>query len=482
MKKELIIGILAALMMSVGVEAWGKRKDVINKEDGSITFRVDLNLPQPEGLYYSMSGRLVMENMLRDRGYDNDNFNIITSSYADDVLCGFRSNPFFKGMIEAFAHHRPVVLSPDVIWLLISQGFAHYVNENPELMRDLIVDHDGKMSLVVETDQDLLTQEADWVSVIGGFTEQIKENTKAEIADMMQADFSTTGVNERMVSQITLMESVKTYFDYVVVYVGCGIPDITLKGTPDDWQKVLDKTMNLKKYGLGWWVDELEPILKEFVRASKGNPDREFWMDIVKRYRPGDLRGGGCSMETPTRFDGWFLKFFPFDKKGRTPAKVTAGHDMLPEMVKVDFRYLYLDRDSVTLSYYTKEYEMELWAGIVGMEQDTATYAFTPRIGWFVRMGKDEKQLIEELKNRSEEGFDGLSLRVKEVPEIFRKIDRLDRLELRFLGKVVIPEWMDNMEIKNFSIWGDMTVSEAEALRKRFQGCRIRTSNGWVFE
>ena len=482
MKKELIIGILAALMMSVGVEAWGKRKDVINKEDGSITFRVDLNLPKPERPYYSTTGRRLMEYMLRERGYDEEDFNIITSSYADDMLCGFRSNPFFQGMIEAFAHHRPVVLSPDVIWLLICQGFAHYVNDNPELMRDLIVDHDGKMSLVVETDVDLLSQEADWVSIIGSFTEQIKENSKADIADMMQADFSTTGVNERIVSQITLMESVKFYFEYVVIYSMCGIPDITLKGTPDDWQKVLDKTMNLKKYGLGWWVDELEPILKEFVRASKGNPDRSFWMDIVKRFRPGDIRGGGCSMETPTRFDGWFLKFFPFDKKGRTPSKVTADHNMLPEMVTVDFRYLYLERDAETGSFGTTEYSMELWAGIVGMEEDTATYAFTPKIGWFVRMGKDEKQLIEDLKSRSADDFDGLSIRVKKVPEIFRKIDRLDRLELRFYGKVEIPEWMDNMKIRIFSIWGDMTESEAEALMKRFPRCILRTSNGRVIE
>ena len=476
MKRFVLIFATVAVLM--GSEAWaGKKKDVISKEPGSVTFRVDLDLPKPENLYWAYPGRKNISSILRDKGISREDERVIASSYGNDSLCGFMDNPFFKGMIEAFSNHRPVVLTPDVIWILISQGFAHYINDNSEEMRHLIVEHEDKMSLVVRSSVDILTQPVDWDEIIGKFADQIRDNTLNGIADLMEADFTTTGVTERTVSRATLMEGVKAYFEYIVIYTSCGIPDITLKGTPEDWQKVLDKTLRLREYGLGWWVDDLEPILKEFVNASNGRPDRKFWMNIVKKYRPGDVRGGGCSMETPTKFDGWFLKFLPFDENGRTPDKVTAGHNMLPEMVRTEFKYI--KADPATGEQVTTE--MELWSGIAGMEQNPETYAFTPKLGWFVRVAKTEEELIEEMKDKSENGFDGLYIKVKQVPEIFRKIDRLDNLHLVFMGKVVIPEWMDKMEIGRFQIEGDMTMDEAKALHGRFPKCRIRTTkNGWL--
>lgn len=472
----LIIGLIAALLTSADASA-GKRKDVISKTQGSVTFNVDLDLPEPEDLYYASKGDYIIQSILNDKGIDFEDHRVVASSFSDYTLCGFKDHTFFKGMIEAFADHRPVVLTPDVIWLLISQGFAHYINENAEQMRHLIVEHEDKMSLIVESGVDLLTMPVDWDAIIGGFADQIRENTLNGIADLMENNFSTTGVTERTVSRVTLMESVKAYFEYVVIYIGCGIPNITLEGTPEDWQKVLDKTRCLREYGLGWWVDDLEPILKEFIKASKGKPDRKFWMSIVKKYRPGDIRGGGCSMDTPTKFDGWFLKFMPFDQKGLTPAKVTAGHDMLPELVRTEFKYIKTDaqgNDETT--------GMELWAGIVGMEQNPQTYAFKPKLGWFVRVAKTEDQILEEMKQRSDDEFDGLYLRIKEVPEILMKADTLNRVHLVFMGKVNIPEWMDNIKINSFWIEGDMTKSEIEALHERFPKCRINHFDWFDFE
>lgn len=46
-------------------------------------------------------------------------------------------------MYQAYADHRPFVLSPDMIWLLISQGFARHINANQESMRNELVDFSG---------------------------------------------------------------------------------------------------------------------------------------------------------------------------------------------------------------------------------------------------------------------------------------------------------------------------------------------------
>lgn len=56
-------------------------------------------------------------------------------------------------MYQAYADHRPFVLSPDMIWLLISQGFARHINANQESMRNELVDFSGKLSLIIREDK-----------------------------------------------------------------------------------------------------------------------------------------------------------------------------------------------------------------------------------------------------------------------------------------------------------------------------------------
>lgn len=462
--------IVAALLVTSGAQA--RKKDILDKAKGSITFRVDPDLPEPsgEGLWMQGSGLLISTILDRSEIKDDDQ-RVIASGIGDGELASYGLHPFFKGMIDAFADHRPVVLTPDVIWFLICQGFAHYVNDNPEELRDLFVDHEGKIDLVVQSGKELLSGEADWEAIVEGFAEQIRSNTKGEIADIMSGRFSTTGVNEHIVSQIVLMETVKSYFDFIVMYMSCGIPSVTLKGTPDDWQSVLDRTRKLRAYGIGWWVDELEPVLTEFVKASKGKPDVSFWRSIVKKYRPGDTRGLSCGMDMgATKFDGWFLKFLPYDEKGRTPAEVNMDHSMLPEMVRTDYRY-------IIFNDFTGEVEsemmMEFWAGIVGMEVDPETFAMTPKLGWFSRIKKSDDELLAEFEEEDKNGWDGLQLKVNKVPEIIRKMNRINNLRLVFTSKVVIPEWMDGKDIGSLRIDGPMTSEEEAALRARFPSAVI---------
>ncbi|MBR4594803.1 MAG: DUF4419 domain-containing protein, partial [Bacteroidaceae bacterium] len=211
--------LFAGILAVSGVQA--KKKDIISKEKGSITFRVDPDLPEPTGESLIMrmyeSDKLISEILDRSE-IRGENQRVVASGIGDGKYAAYGKNPFFKGMIDAFADHRPVVLTPDVIWFLICQGFAHYVNDNPEQLRDLFVDHEGKIDLVVQSSKELLSGNADWQAILDGFYEQIRENTQGDIADIMSEKFSTTGVNEHMVSQIVLMETVKSYFDYIVIY------------------------------------------------------------------------------------------------------------------------------------------------------------------------------------------------------------------------------------------------------------------------
>ena len=446
-----------------------------------VTFVVDENLAPIEKKYpmesYLSSGDTAIRGIFNDEGVPGDTHATIAWSFADDerfyTFTG--KDPFFKTIVEAYAEHRPLVLSPDMMWVLVSQGFARYVNAHSEQMRHLLVSHDGKMDLVVQSEKDLLSEDADWEKLMSDFTAQINDNTKGDIAQTITADFSTTGTTERITSQITLMETMKSYFDYVVHYIGCGIPSVTLTGTPQDWQKVVEKTQQLEKYGVGKWTKNLIPILTEFVNASEGKPNQAFWQKMVKKHRVDKLGGGGCLPSQPTKLDGWILKFFP-DENGKTLDQVPNTHKMPSERVYVDFKYQIINpADGTVLS----ETPLQLVAGFIGTEVDTLTHALTPKMGWVVRQMEGSDSIVKRLqKMDKEDSFFGIELRVNKVPKHLSELHHIKKLTLHFTSEVTLPEWFYDLQIDNLTLNGEINEMMEDAIRKSFPKAIINGKGG----
>ncbi len=436
-----------------------------------VTFVVDENLSPIDYEFgmekYQNSDAQALNGIFHDEGVPGDTHAMIAWSFADDekfyTFTG--KDVFFKTIVRAYAEHRPLVLSPDMIWVLISQGFARYVNAHPEQLRDQLVNHSGKMDLVVQSDKDLLSGDADWQKMMADFTAQINDATKGDIAKTITADFTTTGITERITSQITLMETMKSYFDYVVHYIACGIPSVTLTGTPQDWQKVLEKTQQLQKYAVGPWTKRLVPILTEFVKASEGKADQAFWQSMVKKGRLDKLVGGGCDFRKPTKLDGWILKFFP-DENGQTPNQVPHTHKMPSERVYVDFKYKVISpADGTVLT----DIPMQLVAGFIGTDVDTLTHALTPKMGWVVRQMEGSDSIVKRLERMdSEDSFYGIELRVNKVPEHLAQLPHIKKLRLYFTDKVELPEWFYRLQIDNLRIDGEMTGEQEAAIWKNF--------------
>ena len=443
----------------------------------SITFVVDENLSPVDNNYvidhFTSSGSSALDGIFKDEGIPGDTRAIIARSFSDDekfyTFTG--KDVFFQTVVRAYAEHRPLVLSPDMVWVLISQGFARYINAHPEDMRDKIVRHTGKMHLVVRSDKELLTEDANWQELIAGFTAEISENTKSDIAKTITADFTTTGITERITSQITLMETMKDYFDYIVVYLACGIPTITLIGTPEDWQKVLEKTQQLEQYGIGEWTKSLMPILTEFVKASEGKPNQTFWQDMVKKGRVDKLVGGKCDPRKPTELDGWILKFFP-DENGQTPDQVPHTHKMPSERVYVDFIYKIINRLNGSIILETP---LQLIAGFIGTEVDNQTHALTPKMGWVVRQMESIDSIRKKLQAKDEgPDSDGIQLRVNRVPEFLSDLRHINNLRLDFTDEVVLPDWFYDLQIDKLAIHGEMSDEQEAAIRKHFPHADIR--------
>lgn len=458
---------LSLLFALATLTALATDSKIIEQSQGCITFEVDENLQPVNYEFHLEDGGKLAELILSCDRETTDGYRIVATSFADEHNMELSS--FYQTLITAYAKHKSVTLSPDMIWLLISQGFARYVNAHAEELRHQLVSHDGKKELIVQIGNDLFSADVDWPTLIDGFASQIDQYTKGDIANVITADFTTTGPVERVVSQVTLMESVKSYFDYIMVIAVCGIPSITLKGTPEDWQRVLDKTRKLKRYGLGKWIKDLEPILAEFVQAAQGHPNQKFWQDIVRKKRVDEVRGPSCDPRSePTKFDGWFLKLFP-DENGKTFKSATMVTEMPSERVYVDFKSRKVDMAGNLLG----ESPMELWAGFIGAEVDVAANMLTPRIGWMALKAPSDDELLEQYRQQDDDEFGGIYLRVKEVPEILARMEHIKSLTLDFTDKVVLPEWLDRLTIDRFGIGGKMTKAEKEAILKRFPNAVI---------
>ena len=398
MKK--LVFILISLMCMNGAYAKKNVKSVEQLEGGGIRFHLE-DKQRPSTPLNQKTGAECWEKILRETGVPAAEYNIRRMDALDSNLVCFDRNACFEGFLTAFDKNYSLVLSPDMIMLLISQGIATHINENAERLRARLVDFEGQRVLKIEMRGDLLEQEEAWDWIIPAFSDSIDKNMKAGLSDLMVCDFSTTGLVERISSQITMMESVKNFFKYVVIRAGCGIPDITLLGTPDDWKNIRSRLFRLDDLELGWWREELEPVLDEFVNASEGNINRKFWLNMVNEYSPERRTPAFCGSNgiIPAEYNGWFTVFFPFCKNERsgeilrTPKKVTHNTNVCPEIKKVDVLYIYIHPDG-----QVDTHDLELWAGFIGMEMDWENRTLKPSISWMMREGSGKDKVMNRLE------------------------------------------------------------------------------------
>jgi len=285
------------------------------------------------------------------------------------------SHNLISAINTAYDNHCPLTLSPDMLWLLISQGLSIHINNNAEQLRHQFVNFEGKKELIVREDFFLKgNPDNNWPHMFGEFSKQIADYIGKK-RDLIINNFSTTGPVELAASEVVLMESMSKYFDYTC-RTCCGFPTITLLGEVEDWENILTRVRNIAEFDLAWWTEKLEPIAQEFVNAAKGNANKTFWQNFYKE----DGGSGGPFIS------GWIVNLFPYlkDRSGEfTQRNEFSGgrgmsHGLTSDkfpigMAKVPFKW----------EYYTEEYKMELAAGFTGFR--SVDGAVTPQVGWFVR-------------------------------------------------------------------------------------------------
>jgi len=329
-----------------------------------------------EGLEASLKRRI---NATIEAGASNAPNLVRDEFHPDRSDHGF--HPLVAAVHTAFDQHYPLVLSPDDVWLCIAQGFGLHVNDHSESLRSRIVPWaKGKQEITVRRDHFVKGSPGnDWPGCFAEFSEAIAAHVGKK-RDLLVASFSTTGPVEKAASEIALMSALSSYFDFRLMTL-CGIPEVTLLGTPEDWKSIRQRASVLSEFDLGWWCRVLDPVLEQFVDASSGSVEVEFWRSL---YKLDDGSGGPY-------VTGWINVLFPYldgDARGRNPyiegwqevperslERGPKPHEFPSGLSSVGFKWQYL----------AAEIEMELLGGFVGVSQDPVDLALYPAIGWAVR-------------------------------------------------------------------------------------------------
>lgn len=316
-------------------------------------------------------------------------------------VAGVGWHPLVAAAHLAWCGHHPFVLSPDMVWIAVLQGLAQHVKNDPERLRDRFVPFAGRKELAVFRD-DLFagSPENPWPEVVAAFSAEVRAGLTPGHA-WLAADFSTTGPRERVAADVVLLDAMRPFFEYRS-YAVCGIPAVTLEGTPADWRHLADKVERLADYDLGWWVEHLRPIARQFVRAADGDVDPDHWRNLYKRL---DVYGGHWS-------NGWLLKLVPYLKDGYagqftrrnpllagpwepyppTPAVPQINRPyrrvFSPEEPAVYPKSLPSGVSAAPFAFVRRdgtEAAMEFLGGFLGVTQDAETLALRPYVGWAVR-------------------------------------------------------------------------------------------------
>jgi hypothetical protein len=295
-----------------------------------------------------------------------------------------------QGYYKAYVKHIPICITPDILWMLIIQGFSRHIDINSEKLRSKLVQFQGKKTLFVDGDEKTIediTKEG-WERTFNEFVEKIRSNVGGLMINLLTPCFTTTTPTIQVASQIAIMSAFKNYFRYVRFFGGCGFPYIKLQGTLLDYMQLKFKIQGLIGYEIDDWVKELITIVDKIIETKQGNIDKQFWENILKNVEVVVPYGSG-ELTKITKLDGWLLNFYPFKKVcyNKIERLERRNNFNQPLLIDEEIRKFPEELIDVPLTMVNKEtgepIELSVKTGIIGMVQEEDGVA-KAEIGWFV--------------------------------------------------------------------------------------------------
>lgn len=295
-----------------------------------LSFAVD-SVERATDIYRTFPAEDIIESKIGKRVY------FIPNEIQNQTYINCYNNGLIETVRKCYATHRPLVLTPDVIWLTITQGVSIHINQNFKSLEPVLFSKNRPKTLEIRNDSLDQKPEA-WQQLMSDFSHLAEKYTKPEMQKFFVPSFSTTHSTEQTVYQITQLEAYKQAFEYMAES-GCGIPEIKLRGTKEDWEALYAKLDGLKEFGLQDWAEELKPIIRECIQVYDQKIDKKFWQRIYKDYTEYNA----------FYISGWIIKFFPYTVQTEM-VENSGSEDEMPMTTKVYLKNEFIYGDDYLLS------------------------------------------------------------------------------------------------------------------------------------
>ena len=353
-------------------------------------------------------------------------------------------HPVLKAYYTAFLEHYPVIVSPDILWVLILEGFSRHVRLNSEKLKNKFI-KSGKDNIIItqEPNGDKNINKVSskrWGDIFKDFVESSKEHIDPTVLHLFTPYFSTTTEEIEYACQLNIMSIIIPYVTFIKPFVGtnccagCAFPYIRLQGTLQDYKQLRIKIEGLKGFLIDDWVDKLLSIIDKIIETKKGNIDKKFWDNMItnkKREYSNELTKMVSDAHEAKRYEkieifGWIFDFFPFkndtiikplnkdDIKRLKHTIKRYGYYKQPEYGEADslvrndieiydnsnFGILpgeMIDIDATYKNSKGQKAELGIKTGFLGYSLDE-DHAFKPEIGWYFYVKNDPHNLIKLIK------------------------------------------------------------------------------------
>jgi hypothetical protein len=343
-------------------------------------------------------------------------------------------HPVLTSYYYAYLNHYPIVLSPDILWMLILEGFSYHVRLNHMRLREKFVKNNQNKNKIIVSQgangdshiNDVTSQR--WGDIFKGFIEQSKEKIDGTVLHLFTPYFSTTTDDIEYSSQIAIISIVSPFVKFIkslkpCISGGCGFPYINLQGTLQDYKQLKMKIEGLKGYLIDDWIYKLIPIIDKIIETKKGNIDKQFWDNIITNKKtvyseeillPSSDRHEVIEKEKIEIF-GWIFDFFPFkiktefepsdnnEERRIYDSKFVKFEYLLRNDIKIyeksDFSDLPEEMINIDATYKNKNgqvAELGIKTGFLGYTLNQKK-EFQPEIGWYFYVKDDPHDLIKPI-------------------------------------------------------------------------------------
>jgi len=390
---------------------------------------------------------------------------------------GQTTNNFINAFLHAYNQHKTIKIRPDDIKLQILNIISICVNNNPEDFRHFFVEHQGKKDIIVK----LIEYNSNIMCHI--FGKLLEENIKVpEFAQKYKSTFSTTTQVISNVNILTLMNTLKEYFNFTLI-LSCGIPSVLLMGTQTDWIKLKEDYEYFKSIfsnsELKNWFTHFDIIMDLFITMRNLQPYGEvngtqYIKDIWKRvisYVP--YGSGGDKL-----LGGWVRLFVPYTSKNKLIEGLDKNilcldlnlnepklnYDCYEWQDRMKRFYLASGWGEMISSYVTtpikiidlevpEPYECEFYSGFFEAKYDNDNDCISMNIGYIIR----ENQQIKKNKQKEDYISKGVIEKQKgslDIPKILQKeankiLDIFDSYGYSFYGIDPVQEERKKWYLEN---------------------------------